>query len=43
MPPSDDPFRIADSVLETLPAETTVRIVDMHAEPLRKKSQWDGI
>ena len=32
MPPSDDPFRIINEVLESLPAETTVRIVDVHAE-----------
>src|SRR5882672_9321323 len=32
MPPSDDPFRIADNVLESLGPETKVRIVDMHAE-----------
>jgi len=37
MPPSDDPFRIVDSVLETLPAETRVRIVDMHAEATSEK------
>ena len=37
MPPSDDPFRVADSVLENLPAETTVRIVDMHAEATSEK------
>src|SRR6266849_1727357 len=37
MPPSDDPFRVVDSVLETLPAETRVRIVDMHAEATSEK------
>jgi metallophosphoesterase (TIGR00282 family) len=37
MPPSDDPFRVADSVLESLPAETRVRIVDMHAEATSEK------
>src|SRR6267143_4075083 len=30
MPPSDDPFRIADDVLNSLPPEVMVRIVDMH-------------
>jgi metallophosphoesterase (TIGR00282 family) len=37
MPPSDDPFRIIDSVLESLPAETTVRLVDVHAEATSEK------
>src|ERR1051325_3630402 len=37
MPPSDDPFRVIDSVLESLPAETTVRIVDVHAEATSEK------
>jgi metallophosphoesterase (TIGR00282 family) len=37
MPPSDDPFRIIDNVLESLPAEATVRIVDVHAEATSEK------
>jgi metallophosphoesterase (TIGR00282 family) len=37
MPPSDDPFRAADRVLKSLPAETRVRIVDMHAEATSEK------
>ncbi len=37
MPPSDDPFRIADHVLESLTTETKVRIVDMHAEATSEK------
>ena len=37
MPPSDDPFRAADRLLESLPAETKVRIVDMHAEATSEK------
>ena len=37
MPPSDDPFRIANALLETVPAETKVRIVDMHAEATSEK------
>ena len=37
MPPSDDPFRVIDSVLESLPAEVTVRLVDMHAEATSEK------
>jgi len=37
MPPSDDPFRIIDGVLASLPSETTVRIVDVHAEATSEK------
>jgi 2',3'-cyclic-nucleotide 2'-phosphodiesterase len=37
MPPSDDPFRVVESVLASLPGETTVRIVDMHAEATSEK------
>jgi metallophosphoesterase (TIGR00282 family) len=37
MPPSDDPFRIIDNVLASLPTETTVRIVDVHAEATSEK------
>jgi metallophosphoesterase (TIGR00282 family) len=37
MPPSDDPFRIIDDVLDLLPPETTVRIVDVHAEATSEK------
>jgi 2',3'-cyclic-nucleotide 2'-phosphodiesterase len=37
MPPSDDPFRIIDGVLESLSAETMVRIVDVHAEATSEK------
>jgi 2',3'-cyclic-nucleotide 2'-phosphodiesterase len=37
MPPSDDPFRIADEVLRSLPDDTTVRLVDMHAEATSEK------
>jgi 2',3'-cyclic-nucleotide 2'-phosphodiesterase len=37
MPPADDPFRIVDSVLNSLPPEVTVRIVDMHAEATSEK------
>src|ERR1044072_6485681 len=29
MPPSDDPFRIINEVIDSLPAETTDRIVDV--------------
>jgi len=37
MPPSDDPFRIIDTVLASLPSQTTVRIVDVHAEATSEK------
>jgi metallophosphoesterase (TIGR00282 family) len=37
MPPSDDPFRIIDDVIESLPAEAKVRIVDIHAEATSEK------
>lgn len=37
MPPSDDPFRIIDSVIESLPSEAKVRIVDVHAEATSEK------
>ena len=37
MPPSDDPFRVIDSVLDLLPPETNVRIVDVHAEATSEK------
>ncbi len=37
MPPSDDPFRVADALLESLPPDTRVRIVDMHAEATSEK------
>jgi 2',3'-cyclic-nucleotide 2'-phosphodiesterase len=37
MPPSDDPFRIVDHVLQSLPENTTVRLVDMHAEATSEK------
>ena len=37
MPPSDDPFRIIDGIVASLPADTRVRIVDMHAEATSEK------
>ncbi len=37
MPPSDDPFRIIDTVIASLPAEARVRIVDVHAEATSEK------
>ena len=38
MPPSDDPFRAADLLLKSLPAETKVRVVDVHAEATSEKA-----
>jgi metallophosphoesterase (TIGR00282 family) len=37
MPPSDDPFRVVDSVLESLSRQVKVRLVDMHAEATSEK------
>jgi len=37
MPPSDDPFRVINCLLESVAAETTVRIVDVHAEATSEK------
>jgi len=37
MPPSDDPFRVADKLLSELPADVNVRLVDMHAEATSEK------
>jgi metallophosphoesterase (TIGR00282 family) len=36
MPPSDDPFRVVDSVVSSLP-DATIRIVDIHAEATSEK------
>ena len=38
MPPSDDPFRTADQVVASLPADVKVRLVDMHAEATSEKT-----
>lgn len=37
MPPSDDPFRIVNQVLSEVPAQTKVRLVDVHAEATSEK------
>jgi len=37
MQPADDPFRIANELVASLPAEVKVRIVDMHAEATSEK------
>ena len=36
-PNSDDPFRAADQIVNSLPADVTVRIVDMHCEATSEK------
>jgi len=36
MPPSDDPFRVVDGVVSSLP-DATIRIVDVHAEATSEK------
>lgn len=37
MPPSDDPFRVIDQVINSLPTDAKVRIVDIHAEATSEK------
>ena len=37
MPPCDDPFRVADSLIASLNPETRIRIVDIHAEATSEK------
>ena len=37
MPPSDDPFRIVQSLIADLPPDVTVRVVDVHAEATSEK------
>jgi hypothetical protein len=37
MPDLDDPFRVADALLEKIPAKVKVRIVDMHGETTSEK------
>lgn len=38
MQPADDPFRIVNELVASLPADVRVRIVDMHAEATSEKS-----
>ena len=38
MPPCDDPFRIVDALLGTVPETVKIRIVDMHAEATSEKA-----
>ena len=37
MPPSDDPFRVIDNVINSIPEDVKVRIVDVHAEATSEK------
>jgi metallophosphoesterase (TIGR00282 family) len=37
MPPSDDPFRVINQVLDSIPSDTRVRLVDIHAEATSEK------
>jgi len=37
MGPADDPFRVADEVVKSIPLEVRVRVVDMHAEATSEK------
>ena len=37
MPPSDDPFRTVDTMLESLTSKTTIKLVDLHAEATSEK------
>jgi metallophosphoesterase (TIGR00282 family) len=38
MPPADDPFRVADELINSLAPEVKVRLVDMHCEATSEKS-----
>ena len=38
MGPADDPFRAADDLLASIPADVRVRLVDMHAEATSEKA-----
>lgn len=37
MPPADDPFRAADELINSLPPEVKVRLIDMHCEATSEK------
>ena len=37
MPPVDDPFRVADQCLATIPDDVKIRLVDVHAEATSEK------
>ena len=38
MPPVDDPFRIADSEINSIPEDVKIRLVDMHCEATSEKN-----
>ncbi|CAN5357330.1 TIGR00282 family metallophosphoesterase [soil metagenome] len=38
MGPADDPFRVADELVKSIPADVRVRLVDMHAEATSEKA-----
>jgi metallophosphoesterase (TIGR00282 family) len=37
MPPVDDPFRVADDCVKTIPEDVKIRLVDMHCEATSEK------
>jgi hypothetical protein len=37
MPPSDDPFRVANDCIRAIPSEVRIRLVDMHCEATSEK------
>ena len=37
MPPIDDPFRVADEAVNSIPADVKIRLVDMHCEATSEK------
>ena len=37
MPPVDDPFRVADECVESIPDDVKIRLVDMHCEATSEK------
>ena len=43
MPPTDDPFRVADAELAKIPKHIKVIFVDMHGEATSEKVAWAGI
>ncbi len=38
MPPVDDPFRVADEAVKSIPADVKIRLVDMHCEATSEKN-----
>lgn len=37
MPPVDDPFRVADEIIKSIPDDVKIRLVDMHCEATSEK------